>query len=182
MNVLLCFYLCKIDLFYVDLVQDVVVDFLFYIDLVIFEVEMDKIFYKIWIWVVYESEIKNFGDFKIVQIGCQLVIVVCDKIGKINVLENCCCYCGVIVCEKYKGNVIGFICFYYSWFYGLDGKLCGLFYLEGYEDVIEKVDLLLQSLCVESYNGMIFVFFNQEIELLLDFFGYVKKWIDLFMK
>ncbi|MFX7620849.1 aromatic ring-hydroxylating dioxygenase subunit alpha, partial [Acinetobacter baumannii] len=66
--------------------------------------------------------------------------------------------------------------------YGLDGKLRGLPYPEGYEDVIEKADLPLQSLRAESYNGMIFASFNQEIEPLSDFLGHAKKWIDLFMK
>ncbi|MCP1576671.1 MULTISPECIES: aromatic ring-hydroxylating oxygenase subunit alpha [Herbaspirillum] len=182
MNAPLRFHPRKPDSSYADLVQDAVVDPSLYTDPAIFEVEMDKIFYRTWIWVAHESEIKNPGDFKTAQIGRQPVIVVRDKSGKINVLENRCRHRGATVCEKHKGNATGFTCPYHSWSYGLDGKLRGLPYPEGYEDVIEKADLPLQSLRTESYHGMIFASFNQEIEPLSDFLGHAKKWIDLFMK
>lgn len=90
MNAPLRFHPRKTDSSYADLVQDAVVDPSLYTDPALFEAEMDKIFYKTWIWVAHESEIKNPGDFKTAQIGRQPVIVVRDKTGKINVLENRC--------------------------------------------------------------------------------------------
>jgi anthranilate 1,2-dioxygenase (deaminating, decarboxylating) large subunit len=165
-----------------DLVQGDLVDPSLYTDPAIFELELDKIFYKTWVWVAHESEVRNPGDFKTAQIGRQGVIVVRDRTGKINVLENRCRHRGATVCEKQKGNATGFTCPYHSWAYALDGKLRGLPYPDGYEDVVEKADLPLKSLRVGIYAGMIFASFNREVEPLEEFLGNARHWIDLFMK
>ena len=52
-----------------------------YYDPAIFETELERIFYKTWIWVAHESELPNPGDFRTTTIGRQPVIVVRDKTG-----------------------------------------------------------------------------------------------------
>jgi phenylpropionate dioxygenase-like ring-hydroxylating dioxygenase large terminal subunit len=96
-----------------------------------------KIFYRTWVWVAHESEVRNAGDFK-TAIGRRPVIVVRDKKNTINVLENRCRHRGATVCEKHKGNATGFTCPYHSWSYGLDGKLRALPYPDGYEGILEN--------------------------------------------
>jgi phenylpropionate dioxygenase-like ring-hydroxylating dioxygenase large terminal subunit len=59
---------------------------------------------------------------------------------------------------------------------------CALPYPDGYEGILEKSDLPLTSLRVESYAGMIFASYNEQIEPLEDFLGGAKHWMDLFMK
>lgn len=68
------------------------------------------------------------------------------------------------------------------WGYSLDGELRALPKPEEYEGLFDKKDLPLQSLRTESYRGLIFATFNNDIEPLEDFLGGAKKWIDLFMK
>jgi anthranilate 1,2-dioxygenase (deaminating, decarboxylating) large subunit len=165
-----------------DLVQDGAVDPALYTDPHIFDTEMERIFARTWVWVAHVSEIPKPGDFKSTHVGRNPVIVVRDRQDKIHVLENRCRHRGATVCEKTKGNATGFTCPYHSWSYGLDGKLRGLPYADGYEDVIEKADLPLKSLRVESYAGMIFASYKQDIEPLHDFLGNARHWIDLFMK
>jgi phenylpropionate dioxygenase-like ring-hydroxylating dioxygenase large terminal subunit len=167
---------------YADLVQPDGVDPSLYNDPAIFEAELENIFYKTWIWVAHESELRNPGDFKTATIGRQPVIVVRDRGGKINVLENRCRHRGATVCEKHKGNATGFTCPYHSWSYGLDGKLRGLPYPDGYTDLVEKADLPLKSLRVDSYAGMVFASFNQDVQPLEEFLGGARHWMDLFMK
>jgi phenylpropionate dioxygenase-like ring-hydroxylating dioxygenase large terminal subunit len=165
-----------------DLVKHDRVDVSLYNDPALFEAELDKIFYRTWVWVAHESEVRNSGDFKTATIGRRPVIVVRDKKGQINVLENRCRHRGATVCEKHKGNATGFTCPYHSWSYGLDGKLRALPYPDGYEGILEKSELPLTRLRVESYAGMVFASYNDEIEPLEDFLGGAKHWMDLFMK
>ncbi|CAG9251593.1 aromatic ring-hydroxylating oxygenase subunit alpha [Paraburkholderia unamae] len=167
---------------YADLYRNAMLDPSLYTDPAIFEAELEKIFYKTWIWVAHESEVREPGDFKTAMIGRQPVIVVRDRTGTIRVLENRCRHRGATVCDKRQGNANGFTCPYHSWSYGLDGKLRGLPYSDGYEDVLEKGDLPLRSLRVGVYAGMIFASFNQDIGSLDDFLGNARSWIDLFMK
>ncbi|MFF1739676.1 aromatic ring-hydroxylating oxygenase subunit alpha [Streptomyces mirabilis] len=148
----------------------------------LFELEMDRIFHRTWVWVAHESEIAKAGDFKTAWIGRRPVIVSRDRRGGINVLLNRCRHRGASVCDVPKGNGNGFTCPYHAWSYALDGTLRGIPYPEGYEDVTEKKDLPLQRLKVGTYAGMIFASFNDEIEPLEDFLGGARLWIDRFMK
>ena len=182
MNAPLRFHPRTPDSTYADLVQDAVVDPSLYTDPQIFDAEMDRIFSQTWIWVAHVSELPKPGDFRSTFVGRNPVIVVRDRQDNIHVLENRCRHRGATVCEKTKGNATGFTCPYHSWSYGLDGKLRGLPYADGYEEVIEKSDLPLKSLKVGVYGGMIFASYNQDIEPLEDFLGNARHWIDLFMK
>ncbi len=182
MNAPLRFHPRTADSSYADLVQDGAVDPSLYTDPQIFDEEMDRIFQKTWVWVAHVSELPKPGDFRSTFVGRNPVIVVRDRQDKIHVLENRCRHRGATVCEKTKGNASGFTCPYHSWSYGLDGKLRGLPYSDGYEDVIEKSDLPLKSQKVGVYHGMIFASYNQDIEPLEDFLGNARHWIDLFMK
>jgi phenylpropionate dioxygenase-like ring-hydroxylating dioxygenase large terminal subunit len=148
----------------------------------LFELEMDRIFHRTWVWVAHESEVAKAGDFKTAWVGRRPVIVTRDRRGGINVLLNRCRHRGASVCEVPKGNGNGFTCPYHAWSYALDGTLRGIPYPEGYEDVTEKKDLPLQRLRVGTYAGMIFASFNNEIEPLEDFLGGARLWIDRFMK
>ncbi|WP_405855863.1 aromatic ring-hydroxylating dioxygenase subunit alpha [Streptomyces sp. NBC_01515] len=148
----------------------------------LFELEMDRIFHRTWVWVAHESEIAKAGDFKTAWIGRRPVIVSRDRRGGINVLLNRCRHRGASVCDVPKGNGNGFTCPYHAWSYALDGTLRGIPYPEGYENVTEKRDLPLQRLKVGTYAGMIFASFDDEIEPLEDFLGGARLWIDRFMK
>lgn len=148
----------------------------------LFELEMDRIFHRTWVWVAHESEIAKAGDFKTAWVGRRPVIVSRDRRGGINVLLNRCRHRGASVCDVPKGNGNGFTCPYHAWSYALDGTLRGIPYPEGYENVTEKKDLPLQRLKVGTYAGMVFASFNDEIEPLEDFLGGARLWIDRFMK
>lgn len=165
-----------------SLVQDGAVDPALYTDPQIFDAEMDRIFQRTWVWVAHVSELPKPGDFRATFVGRNPVIVVRDRQDRIHVLENRCRHRGATVCEKTRGNATGFTCPYHSWSYGLDGKLRGLPYADGYEDVIEKADLPLKALKVGVYAGMVFASYNADIEPLEDFLGNARHWIDLFMK
>ncbi|MFI6695783.1 Rieske 2Fe-2S domain-containing protein [Streptomyces sp. NPDC050433] len=164
------------------LVQPDRVDISLYTDPELFELEMDRIFNRTWVWVAHESEIPNAGDFRTAMVGRQPVIVTRDRRGGINVLLNRCRHRGASLCEAPRGNANGFTCPYHAWSYALDGKLRGIPYPDGYEDVLEKKDLPLHRLKVDTYAGMVFASFNPDVEPLTDFLGPARHWMDLFMK
>ncbi|MGC7098177.1 aromatic ring-hydroxylating oxygenase subunit alpha [Amycolatopsis lurida] len=153
-----------------------------YTDPAIFDLEMTRIFERTWIWVAHESEIAKPGSFKSTHVGRQPVIVTRDRKNTIHTLLNRCRHRGASLCEKPQGQANGFTCPYHAWSYSLDGKLRGIPYPDGYEGVADKRDLSLKKLRTESYGGMVFATFNDDIEPLEDFLGDVRMWIDRFMK
>ncbi len=153
-----------------------------YTDPEIFAEEMEKIFYRTWVWVAHESELPEKGSFKTTQVGQQPVIVSRDRKNQFHTLVNRCRHRGSTVCDLPKGKANGFTCPYHNWSYALDGRLRGIPYPEGYEGVVEKSDFPLHRLRTESYMGMIFATFNQDAEPLEDFLGDAKPWMERFFK
>ncbi|NGO47731.1 aromatic ring-hydroxylating oxygenase subunit alpha [Streptomyces ureilyticus] len=153
-----------------------------YTDPEIFEAEMTKIFERTWVWVAHESELPKAGSFKSTFVGRQPVIVTKDRKGTVNTLLNRCRHRGASLCEQRTGQANGFTCPYHAWSYGLDGALRGIPYPDGYEGVMEKGDMGLKKLRTESYGGMVFATFDNDVAPLEDFLGDVKLWIDRFMK
>ena len=92
-----------------------------------------------------KASCRSPATFVTTTIGRQPVIVVRDKSGAVNVLQNRCRHRGATVCEEHKGNAKGFTCPYHSWSYALDGTLRALPYGDGYEGVCEKRDLPLKK-------------------------------------
>lgn len=165
-----------------DLVQDDRVAGRVYTDPAIFELELVRIFESTWIWVAHDSELPKPGSFKSTFVGRHPVIVSRDRKGVVHTLVNRCRHRGASVCEKRTGEANGFTCPYHAWSYGLDGKLRGIPYPDGYEGVMSKEGMGLKKLRTESYGGMIFATLADDIEPLEDFLGDVKLWIDRFMK
>jgi len=153
-----------------------------YTDPDIFDREMTQIFERSWVWVAHVSELAEAGNFKSTYVGRQPVIVTRDRKGTLHTMLNRCRHRGASLCEKPKGKVNGFTCPYHAWSYGLDGKLRGIPYPDGYEGVLEKGELSLKKLRTESYGGMVFATFAEDGESLEDFLGDAKLWIDRFMK
>jgi phenylpropionate dioxygenase-like ring-hydroxylating dioxygenase large terminal subunit len=153
-----------------------------YTDPEIFEQEITRIFESTWIWVAHESELPTPGSFKSTYVGRQPVIVTRNRKGQLNTLLNRCRHRGASICEQKQGVANGFTCPYHAWSYSLDGQLRGIPYPDGYEGVVEKGELSLRKLRTESYGGMVFATFAEDIESLDDFLGDAKLWIDRFMK
>jgi len=152
-----------------------------YTDPAIFEAEMTKIFERTWVWVAHESEVPTPGSYKTTHVGKHPVIVSRDRDNQINVLLNRCRHRAATVCEGRKGKAASFVCPYHGWGYALDGSLRGVPHPKSYPD-LDKSQLGLIRLRVESYAGMVFATFNNDVEPLVDYLGPAKKWMDLFMK
>lgn len=165
-----------------DLVQEDRVAARVYTDPEIFEREMTQIFEKTWIWVAHESELPKPGSFKSTYVGRNSVIVTRDRKGSIHTLVNRCRHRGASLCEKPRGEANGFTCPYHAWSYGLDGRLRGIPYPDGYEGVMSKDEMGLRKLRTESYRGLIFATFDQDAEPLEEFLGDVRLWADRFFK
>ncbi|NDJ58727.1 Rieske 2Fe-2S domain-containing protein [Enterobacteriaceae bacterium 4M9] len=148
----------------------------------IFELELERIFSRTWVWVAHESEIPEAGSFKSAFVGTQPVIVVRDRKRDINVLLNRCRHRAATVCEHRKGRTNNFVCPYHGWGYGLDGSLRGVPHPQSYGDQLDKSNLGMVRLRTSAYAGMVFATFSEDIEPLEEFLGPAKKWIDLFMK
>jgi len=147
-----------VDALIVDSATDFAVDGAVYTDPALFQLEMERVFERTWVFVAHDSEVAKIGDFKTAYIGLKPVIVSRDKGNKINVLLNRCRHRAAAVCRELHGNAKNFSCKYHGWTYGLDGKLIGLTMQQGgYPAETDKSTLGLHKVSrVDSYRGFIF--------------------------
>ncbi|MCE3289683.1 MAG: ring-hydroxylating oxygenase subunit alpha, partial [Caulobacter sp.] len=125
----------------------------------LFQAELERIWYREWIYVGHESEIPNANDFVLKSIGPQPVIMVRGRDGEIRLLHNRCPHRGNQVCVKDRGNARSFTCPYHSWTFANSGELMGYAFPEGYEGnpAADKAGLGLSVLPrVASHKGFVF--------------------------
>ncbi|MDX3906353.1 MAG: Rieske 2Fe-2S domain-containing protein [Pigmentiphaga sp.] len=149
----------------------------------IFEEEMQKIFYKTWIYLCHESEIANPGDFKSTQIGTRPVIVARGREGGVHAFLNVCSHRGATLCREEKGNTRSFVCPYHGWSFRTSGELLGIPDEARYPAGFDKSNKNLKQVPrLASYGGLVFGSFNPDVEDLEVFLGGAKRHIDLWLK
>src|SRR5262249_36217484 len=75
-----------------------------YSDPAIFELEMERIFGRAWIYVGHESQVRKPGDYVRTFVGRKPVVLVRDAEGEICVIHNQCAHRGSLVVANDKGN------------------------------------------------------------------------------
>ena len=153
-----------------------------YRDPTIFQKELERIWYKVWVYIGHESEIPNPGDFVRRQIGLQPVLMVRGNDGQIRVLYNRCRHRANLVCLAEKGNASKFVCPYHAWSYANTGEMLEPTFDEGYDYDIQKDQFGLTPVArQDSYRGLVFASVAEEGQTLAEHLGPVTEFLDLFM-
>ncbi len=98
----------------------------YYYDPVIYERELEHIFSQMWVCVGRAEEIAQPGEYRVVIVGRESIIVVRDKEHSLHAFLNVCRHRGSRLCPEAEGHLKGSIqCKYHAWTYGLDGRLIG---------------------------------------------------------
>src|SRR5581483_8332026 len=151
-----------------------------YVDPEIFDLEMERIFGTVWVYVAHESEIPAPGDFRTSAIGTQPVIVTRSGDGAIHVLLNRCRHRGSVVCRDERGHGERFQCPYHGWVYGIDGALLGISQADGYPEDFDRATLgLMSAPRVACYRGLIFASLAAHGESLEQRLRDVRKYVDV---
>jgi phenylpropionate dioxygenase-like ring-hydroxylating dioxygenase large terminal subunit len=152
-----------------------------YIDREIFELEMERIFGRAWLYVAHESQIPNPGDFVTTHIGRQPIVVCRHTDGKVYALYNRCGHRGAVVQNEECGNVKRFRCLYHGWLYETNGDLAAVPLADGYGPEFDRTDPkngMVRLAEVDSYRGFVFARQKAGGIGLLDWLGDAKDAID----
>lgn len=144
----------------------------------IYKLEQERIFRgKTWNFLCLDIEIQNAGDYRTTTVGETPVVITRDRDGKVHAMVNRCAHKGALVCLKKKDNVASLSCVYHAWNYELDGKLKGVAFRNGVRgqggmpEDFDPAQHRLRPLRVESFCGMIFGTFADEIEDVETYLG-----------
>src|SRR5882762_5300192 len=143
-----------------------------YTDAAIYEAELERIWYRTWVYVGHESEVPEPNDYIVKSIGPQPIIMSRDKQGEIHLLLNRCTHRANLVCDAAKGNSSAFRCPYHGWTFSNTGQLLGYPFNSGYGGREAKKDLGLGRVArVQSIHGFVFGSLAPDGPTLLEHLG-----------
>lgn len=153
-----------------------------YTDPDIFDLEMERLWHRTWIYVGHESQVKNPGDYFATTIGRQPVILVRHKDDKIHVLYNRCAHKGAQLVGDTSGCVKAFRCCYHGWRFDTDGALLTIPLEGGYDNTgfcRDNPDTNVKKVPrYDSYRGFVFASLSAKGPDLKTWLGGVASSID----
>ncbi len=131
-----------------------------YTDPDIFDLEMERIWNKAWIYVGHDSQVKQQGDYFATSIGRQSVIMTRHSDGKVYVLFNRCGHKGAQVVGETCGHMQQLRCSYHGYVFDTDGTLIHIPREEAYSGVGfgkgNPESNMQRAPRVDSYHGLVF--------------------------
>ncbi len=95
----------------------------FYTDPAIYQLDLQAIFYREWIFAAATCELPQPGSFVTLTVGSSPIVVLRDRAGEIRAFFNTCRHRGFKLCDAASGRTPTITCPYHRWTYRLDGSL-----------------------------------------------------------
>jgi phenylpropionate dioxygenase-like ring-hydroxylating dioxygenase large terminal subunit len=130
----------------------------FYTDPAIFDRDLECMLLRHWFCAGHVSSLARAGDYLLVDLGPESVIVVRNSNGEIHALLNVCRHRGSRLLTARTGKVPYFrlTCPYHAWTYDLDGRLLAARQMP---QSFQRGEFALRSLPVRIMEGLIFTTF-----------------------
>jgi Rieske 2Fe-2S family protein len=138
--------------------------------------ELEVFWYGRWIAAAREEEVPRPGDWRVVRIGTQSIVLVREKTA-IRGFHNTCRHRGSILCMEERGHFERnrIVCPYHSWTYDLAGKLVATPRRMETPD-FDRKDFPLFEVNVDRWGGFVFVHLGRKPSPLKDLPGKFERY------
>lgn len=150
-------------------------------DQAIFDLEMEHIFEKNWVFLGLSCQLPEAHSFFTTFIGRQPVIVSRTASGDIVCFVNSCTHRGATVCHQVAGKSRVHACQYHGWVFDSAGRCVDV---KGkndgaYTDAFLSGNHDLRKVRLENYRGFLFGTFGEDSPPLAEHLGGIKTFLDL---
>ena len=148
----------------------------FYTDRSVYQLDLERIFRRHWHCVGHHSLIPNGGDFFLVDIAGETLVITRGDKGEVHAFLNVCRHRGSLICTEPAGRVARLTCGYHAWTYGLDGALIAARLMPA---DFSKKDNGLHRCHIRVFYGFIFVNLSDQEPVDFDAsFGDLAPYLD----
>jgi phenylpropionate dioxygenase-like ring-hydroxylating dioxygenase large terminal subunit len=139
-----------------------------YVSKAFLDLEMERLWPRVWQVACRQEEIPAPGDFVEYTIGDQSILVVRTEGGEISAFYNSCLHRGTRLaedCGTFEGGQIR--CRYHGWRYLLDGRVCHVVDAEDFGSL--PTGMRLDPVRAECWGGFVFINMDFNAEPLVEF-------------
>lgn len=152
---------------------------LIYVDPGIYELELERVFARSWMFICHDTHIPKYGDYFSTYMAEDPVIGVRQRDGSVRVFLNQCRHRGMKVCRNDGGNARAFTCTYHGWAYDLAGNLVNVPRQDdSFPAEFDRSAWPLRQARVDSYKGLVFATFDPHLPPLRDYLGDAAFYLD----
>jgi Rieske 2Fe-2S family protein len=127
----------------------------FYSNEDVYQLDLERIWRRGWLFAAHSCEIAAPGDYVVLDVDSDQIIIVRDEQGRAQALHNVCRHRGSLVATRSCGHLNKrLVCPYHQWSYGLDGRLL---HAPGMQDGLDKAQLGLRPAYVNEVEGLIYI-------------------------
>ncbi|MEM7181159.1 MAG: aromatic ring-hydroxylating dioxygenase subunit alpha [Spirochaetota bacterium] len=151
-----------------------------YTSLEVYNAEQKSIFSQDWVFVCFQADVKNPGDYQTSTIAGEPIAVVHGKDGKLRALSNVCRHRGAVLLQDRAGSLKKnkISCTYHAWNYSDVGALEGIPFRGKVE--INREEHCLPQFQLEVMHGLVFVSLNDEAPPLQERFKGIEKYLSAY--
>jgi Rieske 2Fe-2S family protein len=131
-----------------------------YHDKALFALEQRAIWRAHWVFVAHSAELRTSGDFLVVELFEDTILLVRQRDGSLRGLHNVCRHRGSLVATTPCGHLDHLVCPYHGWTYALDGALVSA---PGARQDLARAELGLKPVAVHEIGGLVFVALDDHI-------------------
>lgn len=118
--------------------------------------DIEEIFKKMWLCVGHVSRLEKPGEYFLVDVGDESIIVLADEKGKGHAFYNVCRHRGTRILTGNSGKCRRLLCPYHAWSYGLDGSLKSAPQMDETAG-FDKANYSLREVRLETFMGFLFI-------------------------
>jgi Rieske 2Fe-2S family protein len=131
----------------------------FYTDPLVFEVDLERVFRRNWLFVGHANRIPRPGDYFTHDFANDSLVFIRDDDGQVRGLFNTCRHRGSRICLEAAGHARKLVCPYHQWLYEKDGTLL---HAASMPEDFERSEFGLFPTAVRVVEGLIFACLSED--------------------
>ncbi|MGI5454613.1 aromatic ring-hydroxylating oxygenase subunit alpha [Streptomyces sp. CA-249302] len=126
----------------------------FYTGQEFFDLDIEAVFARSWLFVAAEAELPEPGDYVTVTLGPYSMILLRDDDEEVRAFHNVCRHRGARILDEKRGSVGNIVCGYHRWTYGVDGRLL---HAESLPPDFDRSCFGLRAVHARAVAGLVFI-------------------------